>query len=1163
MDVTEGTMDTLIINIESSSKDATPQLDRLINKLAKLQIQLEKVINTSSKFFKLQESISKSGGPKISSLKSMKTPTGVDMTDENAINKYRNERLADVGIFDLSEYKNISKSINTAFDGTQTTIEKFKNSAGDVVTVSEKIKDGFVDISASSKVGSEGVDSFGNILTNFNKKALKTKLLVGGLILSISKSIGKIAGLVSETANYNEAYNLFTITMGSYSKQGLEWVEKFSNSLYLDSTNVMQYMGSFNSLIKGLGVGSDKAYLMSKNMTQLTYDLASFKNLSIESAYEKLISAVSGEIEPLRNVGVALAQNNLQQTAYSLGIKTNINDMNEAQKAQLRYIQILRSSTEWQTDMGRTLIQPANALRVCQQQFTLLGKAIGRIFLPIVMKTLPYVMAMTEILTSLANKLAGLLGFKFPDTDVDASDIASNITDIGTAADNTTDKLNTMLAPFDDLNVVQSQSNKSGKGGLSTGDLGVDLPEYDALANLTNKFSENIEDTKNKLKSIVPIVLTIAGGFAAWKLSKNLLSGLDSIKSISPTSLSLSFSILGATNFFADLDRLKKYVDDILKNGADFTNVTGLLSEFVGSIGDIFTTLGRLKLGGALKVVQGIGEIIVAIADSQKVGVNWNNFQTEITGFTNVAIGIGLLSKNLKIAGVATALQGFITVIDQLVKNWDAIKKGDFSGIDKVTMAIAAVQVLGGLVLAFGKFNKLKKSIDIVNTGENIAEVSTATKSIGSSMSGFTSTLKTLAKDLGLGLVIITEVSAAAILFVGAIWVLGKELEQVGIAWQPVINNGNTIATAIGIGTGLLVGIGTAAALLGVATTSSGGTLPLAIGLGTLLLLELSTATKTFISSISDIGNQINNQLSPELSKVNKNAPTVKQGLTNYTSFLKQFATIIFETTKVNILSGFTTSINTIIGWFTGNPIKKFASDVNKTYTQLLDLNNKIDNANPELELAIDLTTKYLKLIKTLDNITKNNKLSNLSGDLFINMKTAGKSIINGLVSGMQSGISGFNNIINRISNVLTYGKGNQIGYTFGRAIADGVTNGIKSNIKTNIQLLDKSGKSTSASYTIRAYATGGYPTRGDMFFANENGIPEMIGRIGNKTAVANNDQITSALTNAMIEGLAQTNTGNKSQKTIIYIGNRKVYEGYGDYIQEENDRYGTNKIYI
>ena len=50
--------------------------------------------------------------------------------------------------------------------------------------------------------------------------------------------------------------------------------------------------------------------------------------------------------------------------------------MNEAQKAQLRYIQIMRSSTEWQTDMGRTLIQPANALRVVKEQFTLLAQAI-------------------------------------------------------------------------------------------------------------------------------------------------------------------------------------------------------------------------------------------------------------------------------------------------------------------------------------------------------------------------------------------------------------------------------------------------------------------------------------------------------------------------------------------------------------------------------------------------------------------------------------------------------------------------------------------------------------------------------------------------------------------------------------------------------------------
>ena len=70
--------------------------------------------------------------------------------------------------------------------------------------------------------------------------------------------------------------------MGDHAQEGYDWIQKFSSALYLDPSNVMQYMGSFNSLIKGLGTGSDRAYLMSKNLTQLTYDLASFKNLSIK-----------------------------------------------------------------------------------------------------------------------------------------------------------------------------------------------------------------------------------------------------------------------------------------------------------------------------------------------------------------------------------------------------------------------------------------------------------------------------------------------------------------------------------------------------------------------------------------------------------------------------------------------------------------------------------------------------------------------------------------------------------------------------------------------------------------------------------------------------------------------------------------------------------------
>lgn len=53
----------------------------------------------------------------------------------------------------------------------------------------------------------------------------------------------------------------------------------------------------------------------------------------------------------------------------------------------------------------------------------------------------------------------------------------------------------------------------------------------------------------------------------------------------------------------------------------------------------------------------------------------------------------------------------------------------------------------------------------------------------------------------------------------------------------------------------------------------------------------------------------------------------------------------------------------------------------------------------------------------------------------------------------------------------------------------------------------------------IPTFATGGFPAQGQMFIARERG-PELVGRIGGRTAVANNNQITTALKDAMAEGM-------------------------------------------
>ncbi len=99
-------------------------------------------------------------------------------------------------------------------------------------------------------------------------------------------------------------------------------------------------------------------------------------------------------------------------------------------------------------------------------------------------------------------------------------------------------------------------------------------------------------------------------------------------------------------------------------------------------------------------------------------------------------------------------------------------------------------------------------------------------------------------------MVVIAEVAAAAIIFTGAIAIMGHELEEVGKAWEPVIENGTTVATAIGIGAGILGAVGLAAYALG----TGGKTIALNIGIGTAILLELGVATGLFLVEIWAVG---------------------------------------------------------------------------------------------------------------------------------------------------------------------------------------------------------------------------------------------------------------------------------------------------------------------
>ena len=749
--------ESVFFNIGSDVSSSINSLQNLSKTLENLSNLLTSGTNKVNNFTNALKSLSSINVSQIQNIVSNLNAIN-NFKASNELNRLTNtlENVANmapkINVKVVNQLGESTRNLKSNMSGLPSTVNATTNALNGLPTNLRKAANEVDNLSNKNKK----IQETSNLLSKLSS-ALKIGTIVAG-IKSVSSTIGKFVNLSND---YIENLNLFNVSMGSMAGTAKEFVDNFSDVLGVDPSNVMRYTGIFNTLAEGFGIADEEAYTMSKNLTQLSYDMSSFLNIPIEEAMQKVKSGFSGEIEPMRAVGVALDEASLQETAYALGIDKKVSAMTRAQKTELLYYQMMQRTTVMQGDMARTLLQPANALRVLQQQFTQLGRAIGNIFIPILTALIPYIQVLVKWLTAAAQAIANALGFEIDTSSWGSiadstTDISSGIDNIGDSADKTTKKLNKMLAPFDELNVIDfgdNSSSGSGTGDVGVGgSLGIPLPDYDATEGAVTK---NLDEIEKKLKSIIPYIAAVATGLAAWKISDKLMNFLQNFK---PQTFSISFQILGLPLLLADLDKFRQYMEDFLENGPTFENVTGMISSFTGALGDVLLMLGKLKVAGALKVIQGVGEIVLAVKDIADNGVNMDNALTAIRGLSNIAIGIGLFTKNLKVAGWATAIQGFTGIIQELAKNWDAIKKGDWDGVDKVTLIISGLEILGGLLTALDVFSGLKKAKNTKDAVSAVTSVGNTATQLSTSTSQLSSKLTSLAKNLGLGIAVIAEV---------------------------------------------------------------------------------------------------------------------------------------------------------------------------------------------------------------------------------------------------------------------------------------------------------------------------------------------------------------------------------------------------------------------
>jgi hypothetical protein len=969
-----------------------------------------------------------------------------------------------------------------------------------------------------------------------------------------------------ESNDYIETLNLFNVTMGSAAPAARKYAEAVEKAIGIDSKDFMQFQGVFKNLTAGFGASAEDANKMSQNLTQLSYDMASFFNSDVEEAFDKLSSAMSGQVKGLREYGIDTTVATLQEYALSKGIQTKVRNMSQAEKAMLRYNYIMEQSTHIQGDMARTLITPANALRVLESQLTRMKRAFGDIISVIVARFIPYIQAMVEIVTDAAKALANFFGFELPDIELPGIELGENFEDADDALDDVSGsikKIKKQLMGFDELNIISNPDTGGGGGsaGGGSGGLGnMELLEYDFLKDLD---TSKIDEVKQKLKDILSYLPIIAAGLAAFNVAK-LITGLLVVKGLMG-GLTAGAIVIGATLAITGFAIEFKGIKDAIKNGLskfNFGEIVGgallgtggatilgtTLVTWLGKIGSTklvfaFAELGRnlgvastAALGAALGagiggIIAGIPMFITGIYDAIKNGLNWLNSVLIPAGATAAGAGIGVIIGMLggpigagigALIGLAVGLVTDLVIL--IVENWDAI----VSWCSNACAAIGQffVDLWNGIVAVWNTV------AEWFNTWV-IQPVANFFVWLWITVSGFF-------VNLWDGIV--------------AIWNTVAEWFNTWVV-QPVIN------FFVGLWTGIsnaasacwnaIVAFFTPAVEWFSALFSSiWQTISdifynigvIAQGCWEIIVRCWEIASEWFNQYVIQPVVKFFSDLWADISTWAINAwETIKNTFsaigtwidTNVIQPVGQFFVNLwsgFSTWAINSWENIKTAFSKIGSWIYSNIIEPVGNFFSNLWSGFKEGAKK---AWEGVKSVFSTVGNFFKetFEKAWNGIVK---VFSIAGEIFVDIKdgivSAFKFVVNGIIKGLNKVVS---IPFNGINNTLMWLKDLEI-------LGIQPFSNLKSISVPQIPLL----------------AEGGIVNAGQMFIAREAG-PELVGSIGNKTAVANNDQIVSGIESGVYRAMVAANSTNRGGSQTIRI----INEIDGDVVGEKVIQYHNGKV--
>lgn len=1009
----------------------------------------------------------------------------------------------------------------------------------------------------------------------------------------VMRAVGKIGGAVDLASQLTEVQNVVDTTFGDMASKVDDFTKTSIQDFGMSEPTVKQISSRFQALGTSIGISSEqvangtavanKALMsqnntlykatdsmadMSLNLTRLAGDMASFYDVDQADVAKSLQSIFSGTIAPLRRYGLDLTQATLSEWAMKNGLDANIKSMTQAEKVLLRYNYVMANTQAAQGDFAKTANTWANSVRVLKQEFQAWGSIIGSV---VINALKPFVQALNKVMLkvisftrTVADALGAIFGWTIEISGGGATvdgmeDIAGGVGDIGDSADSSNkkaQKLKKTLLSIDEIHALDDNSDSGSGGGSGSGGSGGGGAGGGADSSL-KKTDGLLEKYKSSIKDLYSLGKYIGDALA---------NAMESI----------------------DWKKIYRKADNFGKGLADFLN--GLISP------RLFYDLGA-TIAGSLNTALHFLNSFGTTFDWTNFGLSIAN---GINGFFE-NFDFALLAKTINawVQGIYTAL---ITEAKNLSRKdilkgiTDFLSNLDIKTVEIIVGTLLIKKIislkLGSMALAFiGK--SLSKAIaqaiaskigfELVEGADIGTAIMQAFKTIFASLS---TNLGLLIEGLFSGLSLGDAITAA--FGTGAVDLLatiGSAFSAIAGTILSIVNFVKMLKDGFSWINEILMVIGVALATIG-AILAGVAALPAVIvgaivaAVSTIVVL-VKDNWNTICELFSTVGDWFNgNVIEPVVSffkdmwktisgffgSLWKDIVTVWQGASKWFSstviepivgFFKGFATRAQQ-----IFQGVWIIIQTIwivaSSWFNNNVITPISNLFNFLKTLI----------QTTIQTAKDFVLSTWQGVASWFNSTVIQPISNFFNMLKAGITSALSVAKNFVISTWQSVAGWFNgNVISPITNcfnIMKNGITNAFNYVWS-SIRGGVTgamnyviskiengvnfvvSGINSLLRGFNKVVSMAAKVAGANWNgvslvpkvhIPRLASGGIFPRGEdgMAFINHN---ELVGKFSNgKNVVANNQQITEGIKQAVMEGMAQvmmnSNVGGNSAPPVI-----------------------------